>query len=441
MPVFHSTPWHDITLLDIVQSHLSELDSREYLYIPFDWINQSINQDSVSNPDYRVHFAQRCDYDMLILAYTDSLKPNKINVTFDVYDFHASKRSVYHVEKLLPFIHVDSTLNNTIQTLFQEMGISSLPVAQFSKPKSTDYTKGRYSQLTGDLESAINIFDRAFQKDASDADVRLALCQSLIEGTIEKDDPTNPYNPAFIRSRTLLSALSDSGEHTYPIHQLLALVDVYQEHWNAVENHLRAIWPDEDKNEDPDLLFLLSRLNTARQKTFGYRSKKAILKRIIALNPAHQKAWLDLAQYYFYHNQMKRSENTYLEMLRIHPHCLSAWMGLGKLYLVQDRFGAMIALYEKIVKRWPDSSDVIYNLGLAYHYQDDTQNAVRFFQRAIEIDNHAYSHYFLGIIALNKNQQTEALTHFRQCLISHPQKDDPYVVMSRQEIQKLVASE
>lgn len=441
LPVFHSAPWHDLVFAGCIESCLFQLDAQQYRTIPMAWVQESILNDSISDPDYLAGFAKRCGYDLLILAGMDSINPEKISVTMTAYDLRSSKKPASRLEQIIDSKSEDSVFQALIQTGFEktEIPVSSIPCQ--CKPISPELARGKYFTLMDDYPSAETVLNRAFLIDKTDDRLRLTLAQVIIEQCIRESSPEAPYNPAFIRAEKILSALADTVQYATDVHKLRAKMDTYRERWNSVENHLRAIWPENDEKQDPDALFLLSRLSAARLKAFGFSNREKLLRRIIRLNPAHQKAWLDLARTCFYHNQMKRSEQVYHEMLHIHPHCLSAWMGLGKLYLVQDRFDDLIVLYEHIIDRWPDSPDVIYNLGLAYYYQQDIDNAIRFFNRAVQIDNHAYSHYFLGVLYLNQNREEDALLHFRACVASHPKKDDPYVALSLKEIRQLTAIE
>ena len=433
----HSPSWRTLALTDQVEGCLEQLDSDDYQTVPYRWAKESLFRDSLSNPDYLVRFAKRCGYDIVVPVFVDSVQQFNFPAKLEAYDLVSSDYPA--LKSSVRFFGHTQDVDSQIGLLFKQAGIPECSVSKTQDPRNSTFYKGRYFQYIRDYDSALKIFEHAFAKNPSDLYVRLHLSQILVSRVIQSEESIDAYNPAFIRARDLLESIPDTEEFVFEKNELLARMDVYQERWNSAENHIRTVW--QENRPDSELMFLLSRLNVARQKTFGFGGKVTILKRIVTLNPAHQAAWLDLAQTYFYQNQMEKAELAYRDMLRIHPNCQSAWLGLGKLYLVQRRFDAMVVLYDSIIKKWPESSDVIYNLGLAYHYQGDTENAVRFFKRAIEIDDHAYSHYYLGKHYLSENMHTKALMHFRKCVSTHAQKDDPYVVMSRNEIRKLVAEE
>ena len=76
--------------------------------------------------------------------------------------------------------------------------------------------------------------------------------------------------------------------------------------------------------------------------------------------------------------------------------------------------------------------------GIAYYHDGRIDDAVRFFQRAIALDGHAESHYYLGVIFSEAGDEDRAINHFRTRVRLRQGKNDVFAEEARKNLLELL---
>ena len=110
-----------------------------------------------------------------------------------------------------------------------------------------------------------------------------------------------------------------------------------------------------------------------------------------------------------------------------------AWVGPAVLLLVTATFGYLTVrqnvLYADPLALWREAADAVPDnprahtyLGLASKQRGQVEEAIRRYQRALQIDpTYAEAHGNLGIVLAEAGQTEAAIDHFRQALEAHPE--------------------
>jgi tetratricopeptide (TPR) repeat protein len=105
-----------------------------------------------------------------------------------------------------------------------------------------------------------------------------------------------------------------------------------------------------------------------------------------------------------------------------------AYSGLGVQKEQTGDISQALELYQTAIKHWPENAMNWYNLGNAYRLQDNTEQAILAYQKAIERDNtltNAYNN--LGLTYTSLKQYTKATETFIQSLKLHPENPATHI--------------
>lgn len=93
-----------------------------------------------------------------------------------------------------------------------------------------------------------------------------------------------------------------------------------------------------------------------------------------------------LAESYYQNGNLPQTERFYRQILNLDPNAAKAWHGMGLLTHHAGQNGRAISLIEKAVELAPDNSNFYHNLGWIYQTQNQLQQALRCYCRALELD-------------------------------------------------------
>ena len=113
-------------------------------------------------------------------------------------------------------------------------------------------------------------------------------------------------------------------------------------------------------------------------------------------------------------------------------------MALGKIYIVRNEMIPLMDVLTKVIRLDPDNADAYYNLGILYYNSNDYDNAKRFFNRAIQINNHLNSHLYLAYIFELEGNLDMAIKHLRLRIHYKTGSDDEFAEEARKHLYKLM---
>jgi len=137
-------------------------------------------------------------------------------------------------------------------------------------------------------------------------------------------------------------------------------------------------------------------------------------------------AHLQLADHYQRSGQMPLAIAELERVERMFPSMVDVQVPLGKFYLDAGDTVRAAALFERMLRRSPDSPDAHYYMAVARMFQNRLQEALRSFDRAIELDPDYFYAYLGAYTMLWQAGQTDpSLAYLKRWLDRHP--DDQQV--------------
>ncbi len=114
------------------------------------------------------------------------------------------------------------------------------------------------------------------------------------------------------------------------------------------------------------------------------------LRQAYELDGKHVDAGINLAGAYIMKKQFRQAVAVLESLREVAPHNAMLWTNLGAAYLgnpvlARDRDQQKaIAAFEKALEIDPAAPSVAYNIGLVYRDRKDIEQAIRWFQRAVQ---------------------------------------------------------
>jgi len=434
IPILSEEKWPDLILADEINTTLQNMKSSSLLVYPLDWTWDAIAVDSIKNQDYLIRYAKRIRLDYVLLQSINPININSWFVQYCLQDLHKNQ-SILQINDTLFFNDYHARFRKITQDVLDKLSIDSEPKTFCNFPSRTDWInfgKGRYAQLIGRLFEAEDAYKQVKDNPAVDKRLVSVLLDKAIDLESKGEFAEDIYLEAFqIISKNLKQ---DSSQTEYD--SLLGRMYVQRSWWNKAEKTLsRAVQID---SNNPENYFYLSRLHSSRFKSLGFRNQEKLLKKAISINPAMEKAWIALGNLYYYQNNQKKAESVYQKLLSIHPTSLDGLLELGKIHVLKNDVIHIIQTYEKVLDLAPDQAVAYYNLGVAYYNDQKIEESKRFFKRAVALEDHLDSHYYLGVICQQEDQMNEAISHFRFRIRNRKGQDDLYAEEARKRLWNLL---
>jgi Flp pilus assembly protein TadD len=149
------------------------------------------------------------------------------------------------------------------------------------------------------------------------------------------------------------------------------------------------------------------------------------LRRCVDLDPRNTEFMYNLANAYRRSGQAPAAERTYRDVLALEPTHVDGAVALASTRLHANQPGEALALVEPVLKRFPDSPDLLLTAGLSYHRLNRTAEARRAIARGLELaESYADLHIAMGIIEIGDGHMHPARTHFERFVTLEPARRD-----------------
>jgi tetratricopeptide (TPR) repeat protein len=164
---------------------------------------------------------------------------------------------------------------------------------------------------------------------------------------------------------------------------------IAKDYEGAIKEFKRAIGLAQDSSYAPDAADYMAKAYLQLGDTEGaIKSYQTATQ----LNPYRDDMQIKLGNLYYADQRYQEAESAYKEAVRIYPSTNNRY-ALGQVYLSLERYSEAETQFNEIISLEPDRPNGNFGLGLALNMQQRHEDAIRHFERAIEIRPDFYDAY------------------------------------------------
>jgi tetratricopeptide (TPR) repeat protein len=369
------------------------------LVYDLDNMRKIIRLDSLADQIYLNKLAQKMKLDYFVSGCIVP-RPDCYQIT---YNLNSTQKGVLSTGianfKKFKELHATGLIiaNYWIKTLPSEQnGLFNVFKAQ-DKLASVYFFQAKELLFDNKIGEARQLLNQALTDRPEDARNYALSGRCFLKDAAKLQAQGNPFQPMFEKAGSFLNTAVKIDSHNAKIRHDLAQYYIFTHNWIAAEKEVLKAY--RINQNDPELYVLMSQLNPSRFTKIGFRNEIELLEYALFLNPGYVSGALSLSKYYVdYLQDPPAAMKVIKSALAINPEQPDLLAELGRLYVMSGEFLEIMPVFDKLIKIAPSNSNAFYNLGIYYYNQKDYENAVRLFQRAIEIDSHLDAHLYLAYI-------------------------------------------
>jgi tetratricopeptide (TPR) repeat protein len=463
----HKQPFDQDWLLyaipDMIAQKMMRSVGGDAVVAPVDWIYKTIVRDSLDDVKYIHKISNQIRFPNLFYGTITKISSKKFALMYSITESnHQDDQDTIYFSLDNLLFTIDTLAIKTLNYfLFDNENLAEVGFSKSTKALKI-YYDGYRNFLDGDCESAIKKTGQAISLDTMFAQANvlagrcylsLAIKQRSESGSVAVNVSTklNKNEPQSIEKRSESGSITlsefdkakqflDKAIELDPNHddvyRLLGEYYVYNERWSQAELMLRKAYELNPNN--PFIYIPLSRLHSYRFKNIGFSDEEQLYNQAIFINPCYEEAYLILSDHYLFNNKQEQAIKVLTDFLKINPNSVPILMELGKLYIVRNEMFELMDILNRTIELAPRNSNVYYNLGILYYNIKDYKNSKRFFQRAIEIDNHLNSYLYLAYINELEGNIEKAIYYLRQRIHYKTSYEDEFAEEARKHLFKLI---
>lgn len=439
-----------LAIADMIAEHLRLTPGAPFYIIPTNAIFEIANFDSLVYPDYILQFAQQAQLQAIAFGeYTATANhqhQENWQVKFRFIDFRNIKAESRSVDQTFTVKNSFKSLSEVAaefaEAILSESSTKNSPPAAsiWQNDLPADFIRRYYAVHLAlakkETAQALKNARALFRADSA-ASHFVGLYASTVmthlrrqrASKMEWEDSLRLVLPHLKRV-----AVKDSLH--FENKRLLGEAYIYLEKWNEAERvFVQAYHRDPT---DSKILVNLAQLHSSRLRALGFDDELDLYQQALALNPIDVEAGIAAADYLLLQNRETEAIKLLEKFHFLNPNHLGVLMSLGRLYIVKGQAMKIFETYERILSIDPNNADAYYNLGIAYYNREDFENAIRFFERAIALNNHVNARMYLSYIYERQGEIDKALYYLRERIRLSQGEDDKFADEARRHLYELL---
>ena len=310
-------------------------------------------------------------------------------------------------------MNLDPLLNNKINSIIELYSSGNIIdaldnvqnlISQYPDESLLHNISGVCRQETGELEMAVQSFERALEinPDFADAHYNLGLTlQKLnqLDAAIKSYKETLSIEPNYIKVHNNLGA----------IYLELGQID------NAIKSYENVLIIQPDNAEaHHNLGNALNELGKLDDAIKSY-------EQALSIQPSYFEVHNNLGSIYYELGQRDQAINSYKQALSINPDSADALNNMGIVYQTLDQFNEAASFYKKAISINPEHPEALNNLGNILKEFGQFDEAIDFYKKALTVNpKFDEAHYNLGIALYKLGKTDKAIDTFKQVLTHNP---------------------
>ena len=420
----------DFALTEALEEQLAPHLSENYRLHRWEWFYLTADKDSLDQPAYRYSLAKRLKIRIVIGGYfTDKQGADQLNLEI----FSSDKQT----QSSFLFTSYPHAIQQLILELEHRTDLMGKNRVKFDTGKPIDYqrlSQAKLAYLNKQYDQASQILNEDSLYQSRLLLARCFLQQGILVKKIGPAQTTvspEEVNPFFLQMEQLLLPYSIKGEDTAELNLVLGQMYLYRQDFETASICLKKAFVQ--NHYEPRVFYNLSFLLSERLEEMGYKSRMEVLERSIELDPGFVDGSLELSQYLYEQSsgsvsalRTQRALEILESFLTINPRQTQVLKLLGKIYLQSKYVQKAMGIFERVIVLEPDSADNYYNLGICLFNNKEYPKAKKYFEQAIQREDHRDSYLYLGAIYRLQEDLEKALFYYRERIKRKTGDDDYY---------------
>jgi eukaryotic-like serine/threonine-protein kinase len=150
--------------------------------------------------------------------------------------------------------------------------------------------------------------------------------------------------------------------------------------------------------------------------TGQYEKAAAQFQQAVQLEPANDRAYVNLAGAYQHLNQPDKAEDTYKRAIAVRPQYWRVYSFLGSFYIAQADYEKAAVMFRRATELDPDSYLAFNNLGAALLYAGKDDEAAQAFEKSIAIRPTSDAHSNVAVAQFRLHRFKNSVLNFKEAL-------------------------
>lgn len=130
--------------------------------------------------------------------------------------------------------------------------------------------------------------------------------------------------------------------------------------------------------------------------------------------------WMDRALSHEDHNEWKKAEECYEQIIKMNPTFADAWIGLGHTLNMQKKYSDAIDAYKKVLETNKDHVTALTGLAGSYFLEDNIEEAIKYYKLAASLtEDNAEIYFALGKVYQSSGHIDQAIEAYETGLKKH----------------------
>lgn len=421
---------------NVINEQIFATMPKGYTVLFSDNLQTILDSDSLTNQNYRQQWISKLKADFLLTGNSvadDSIRCELIKAESDSI--------LLEKDFSLADGNFSTAASELISSIWQTLGVNDDKKLSFGQISVSANVYQKYLLAKNLLEQekydqAIDVANNVISEDSSFASAFMLAGKAYFLAGLKLKEKGKAPVEQFARAFELLNKSIELDSTLAEAYAFLGEYFIHKERWSLAEQNLVQAM---ELNPRISRIYLnFSRLHPSRYKKLGFRSEEELYQRAIEINPCDRNAYLMLSDYYMFQNMKAKAIETLESYLQINPNSVPVLMALGKIYMLKRDVLKIIDVYNRVIDLDPYNADAFYNLGVWYYNSEDFENAEKFFQRAIAINNHLNSHLYLAYLYEMKGEMNKAIEHLRYRIRNKKGFDDEFAEEARKHLYEIM---
>ena len=148
--------------------------------------------------------------------------------------------------------------------------------------------------------------------------------------------------------------------------------------------------------------------------TGNFTQAFSAFNKALSIVPNEPEALIGLADTYISSDELDKAEDILVKLNIAQPQLWKPYNELGRIHLLTGRIDKAIPLFKKVIDLSPNNASGYANLGFAYYYKNNVNEAIKYFNQSLAYQEDADVYSNLGSLYYQKHDFTQAIIMYEK---------------------------